>query len=215
MALTGYWEVASASRLSRMEDEQIAARAKGGCPRSTEYLLSKYRGFVEGKARCYFSPGAEPEDVVQEGMIGLFKAIRDFRDDRPAAFRSFAELCVTRQLITAVKAAGRNKHAVLSACASLYRGLGSEEEGSCLVDVLPDTRGVDPEEILQQQWCLERLDERVAAGLSGLESDVLNGYLDGKSYSELSEELGRPAKTIDNALQRARRKMAAALCRRN
>lgn len=215
MAPTGYWEVAPISRLSQMEDEQIAARARAGCPRSTEYLLTKYRGFVEGKARCYFLPGAESEDVVQEGMIGLFKAIRDFRDDRPAAFRSFAELCVTRQIITAVKAAGRNKHAVLNDCVSLYGGLGPDDEDGCLMDMLPDTRGVDPEKVLLEQWSLECLEDRATTGLSDLESDVLNGYLDGKSYSEMSEELGRPAKTIDNALQRARRKMTQVQCRLN
>lgn len=212
MAPTGYREVASASRLSQMEEEQVVARAKGGCPRSTEYLLRKYRGFVEGKARRYFLPGAEAEDVVQEGMIGLYKAIRDFRDDKPAAFRSFVELCVTRQIITAVKAAGRNKNAVLSDCISLNSALGHEDEDGCLMDVLADGRGADPERILQQRLTMECLGDRAATGLSELERVVLSGYLQGKTYSEMSGELDRPAKTIDNALQRAKRKVGRALC---
>jgi len=214
MAPTGYAVVSKPSVVSGLEDEQVVELARAGCSWASEYLLSKYRGFVECKARSYFLAGAEHEDVIQEGMIGLYKAIRDFRAEKLAHFRSFAELCVTRQIITAVKSATRNKHALLNDYISLQRSATGEDGDGCLMDVVSDSRVADPERILLQRRTLQHV--RVAAGnLSHLENAVLQGYLDGKTYQEMAKALGRPPKTIDNALQRAKRKVGERLCELN
>lgn len=215
MAPTGVWEVSSGSRLSELEDEQVVARARQGCQQATDYLLRKYKGFVEGKARSYYLAGAEPEDVVQEGMIGLYKAIRDFRDDKLAHFRSFAELCVTRQIITAVKSATRNKHTPLNDYVSLQRSVTGEDGDGCLMDIMADSRCADPERILLERRTLHFLRSQALKELSDLEYEVLRGYLSGKTYAEMAVELVRPAKTIDNALQRAKRKVGEKLCELN
>lgn len=170
--------------------------------------MGRYRGLVESKARAYFVLGADHDDVVQEGMIGLFKAIRDFREDRLNRFRPFAELCVTRQIITAVKTATRHKHGPLNASVSLNQRLsGDEAHEQTLLDVLPD-RGA-----------LAAVDERLFAkplagdlqeieeALSELEKNVLAQYLEGRTYSEMSATLHCHTKSIDNALQRAKRKI--------
>lgn len=214
MSPTGLLEVSSASRLSCLEDEQVVRRARAGCPQATEFLLSKYRGFVEAKARSYFLTGAEQEDVVQEGMIGLYKAIRDYRDDRQAHFRSFAELCVTRQIISAVKSATRQKHSPLSDYVSLQRSIGDDGEG-CLADLLADECGADPERILIQREVAECLGGEALEDLSDLEHDVLQGYLDGRSYETMAGRLRRPLKAVDNALQRAKRKAGRRLAELN
>lgn len=212
MAPTGLAEVSERSRLSRLEDEQVVEFAKAGCARATEYLLRKYSGFVEGKARSFFLAGAEPADVVQEGMIGLYKAIRDFRSDRPAHFRSFVELCVTRQIITAVKSASRNKHALLTESVSLDKSLDDDADGGvCLLDLVADSRVVNPERVLLEKRSLQRFRTRVSKDLSPLEHRVLEGYLDGVSYQAMARYFKRPVKTIDNALQRAKRKVGRRL----
>lgn len=214
MAPTGLLEVSSASRLSCLEDEQVVRRARAGCPQATEFLLRKYRSFVEVKARSYFLSGAEQDDVVQEGMIGLYKAIRDYRDDKRAHFRSFAELCVTRQIISAVKSATRQKHTPLCGYTSLQRGFGEDGEG-CLADILADDRGVDPEKIVIERELSECLSGEALEDLSELEYEVLQGYLDGRSYEAMSGRLGRPMKAVDNALQRAKRKAGRRLAQLN
>ena len=214
MALTGIIDISSTSGFSRLEDEQIVERARRGSAQATEYLMQKYRGFVEGKARSYFLAGAEPEDVVQEGMIGLFKAIRDYRSDKPAQFRTFAELCVTRQIITAVKSATRNKHALLNDYVSLQCERGEDGDG-CLMDVVADPRCTDPEQILLNKRITRCLSGDGLEELSSLEYEVLQGYFDGKSYQEMAVRLKRPLKTIDNALQRAKRKASRKLCELN
>lgn len=216
MAPTGLADVSTSSRLAKLDDEQVVEFARAGCARATEYLLNKYSGFVEGKARSYFLAGAEREDVVQEGMIGLYKAIRDFRADKLARFRSFAELCVTRQMITAVKSAARNKHAVLSECVSLDGVYGEDGDGGlCLMDIVADMRITDPEDILMDRHTMRSLREYIAEGLSGLEYEVLRRYLDGVSYEAMAVTLGRPVKAIDNALQRAKRKVGHRLIELN
>ena len=214
MAPTGLFGLSSPSGLSRLEDERVAVFARDGCSRATEYLLEKYRGFVEGKARFYFLAGAEQEDVIQEGMIGLYKAIRDFRADRPAHFRSFAELCVTRQIVTAVKSATRNKHMPLNDYVSLQRNCG-DEGGGCLIDIVADTRVADPERILLERRKMQCLEAHAQQSLSDLEAEVVEGYLEGKSYQEMAIDLRRPAKTVDNALQRAKRKIGQCLLELN
>ncbi len=209
MAPTGCANVSSPSRLSRLEDEQLVEFARAGSAQATEQLLRKYKGFVEGKARSYFLAGAEHDDVVQEGMIGLYKAIRDFRSGKLAQFRSFVELCVTRQMITAVKAATRNKHSVLNDCVSLQQSFDGED-GGCLLDVVSDSRVADPERILLDRGTFQQV-RAAADDLSSLERQVFRGYLEGRTYQEMARELRRAPKAVDNALQRAKRKIGQRL----
>lgn len=214
MSPMGLLEVSSDSRLSRLEDEQIVRRARAGSPQATEFLLRKYRTFVEVKARSYFLSGAEQDDVVQEGMLGLYKAIRDYRDDKQARFRSFAELCVTRQIISAVKSASRHKHGPLSDYVSLQRSVGEDGE-RCLADLLPDEHGVDPERALVEREFRQCLFGDALSELSDFEYAVLQGYLDGRSYEAMAGKCGRPVKAVDNALQRAKRKAGRRLAELN
>jgi RNA polymerase sporulation-specific sigma factor len=195
-------------RYQQMRDEEVVVYANKGYRGATEHLMAKYRHLVESKARSYFLVGADHEDVVQEGMIGLYKAIRDFRTDRLARFRAFAELCVTRQIITAVKTATRQKHGPLNAYVSLYYPAADSEGDGSLLDCIPDERVMDP-----ATWLIERRDRRtlhdsVRHALSELESRVLQCYLEGKSYREMSRELRCRTKCIDNALQRVKRKIS-------
>ena len=190
-----------------MPDEDVIPYAHAGHARATEYLLTKYRGLVEGKARTYFLLGGDHEDVVQEGMIGLFKAIRDFSDLGRSVFRSFAELCVTRQIITAVKTSTRNKHQVFNHCVSLETGaeVGEFEER------LVDPRCPDPEEVaMARSYCREILG-RVQMVLSDFEAQVLAAYLQGMSYKGMARRLDCRVKQIDNALQRSKKKLAEAV----
>jgi RNA polymerase sporulation-specific sigma factor len=192
-----------------MTDEDVIPYARAGQTRATEYLLSKYRGLVEGKARIYYLAGGEHEDVVQEGMIGLFKAIRDFSDLGRSAFRSFAELCVTRQIITAVKSATRQKHQVFNQALSLDSP-GAPEDGDLALG-LSDPRDPDPEEAaLARRFCRELLG-RGQSLLSDYEAQVLAAYLQGMSYQGMARRLGCRVKQIDNALQRSKKKLAEAV----
>ncbi len=197
-SLSSYWP----------SDEDLVRQARTGSARATEHLLAKYRPLVESKARTYFLLGADHDDVVQEGMIGLYKAIRDYRDDRLARFRAFADLCVTRQIITAVKTATRQKHVPLNAYISLhYTPTADSESDGTLLDCLPDSRVSDPEDFLfHNRETGGRLDA-IRHTLSPLESRVLDCYLQGKTYREMSAELRCPPKTVDNALQRVKRKV--------
>ncbi|GMV37178.1 MAG: hypothetical protein AMXMBFR61_16860 [Fimbriimonadales bacterium] len=192
----------------RMQDEDVVRIARRGDYRATEYLIARYRTLVESKARAYFLIGADREDVVQEGMIGLCKAIRDFRSDRLSKFRPFAELCVTRQIITAVKTATRQKHGPLNAYVSLNRPVSGEDTDGSLMDVIPDRTSADPEALLMVRRLPPNLHEAVRPVLSDLEGRVLRCYLDGKSYREMSVELNCHTKSIDNALQRVKRKIS-------
>ncbi len=185
-------------------DEELARRARLGSERAMEQILRKYRPLVESKARTYFLLGADHDDVVQEGMIGLYKAVRDFRDGHVARFRAFADLCVTRQIITAVKMATRQKHGPLNQ--SVHSALDPETDET-LVDTLPDLRGNDPEtRLFRRGDTYDRLDA-VRHALSPLEAQVLDCYLEGKTYREMSSELRCRPKAVDNALQRVKRKI--------
>ena len=190
-----------------LSDEEVVGRAKRGDAQATEYLLKRYRSLVEGKARSYFLVGADHDDVVQEGMVGLFKAIRDFRTDRMARFRVFAELCVTRQIITAIKTATRQKHAPLNSYISLNRPVFEDDPDGMLMDVIQDIQAVDPEQIVLSQEVNEYLFGEAREDLSPLEFQVLHAYLDRKSYKEMADDLECQTKSIDNALQRAKRKI--------
>ena len=196
-----------AHSFERMEDEEIALLAQQGDEEASAYLLNKYKNFVRSKAHSYFLVGAEHEDIVQEGMIGLFKAIRDFRPDKLASFHAFAEICITRQIITAIKTATRQKHIPLNSYISLNKPIYEDESERTLMDVITGSRALDPEELLIGQESMSRIENRIDEVLSPLERRVLDAYLDGKSYQEIAEAEGRHVKSIDNALQRVKRKL--------
>ncbi|MCL6106513.1 MAG: RNA polymerase sporulation sigma factor SigH [Actinobacteria bacterium] len=190
------------------EDLRLIEQARSGRLAAFEAIVSKYQSFVKLKASSYFMSGGDTDDLVQEGLIGLTKAIRDYRDDREASFRSFAELCITRQIITAIKTASRQKHAPLNTYLSLSHSPASHEDGECsLGDIIPGSSVQDPlnqvissEEVASLKDCLTRL-------LSMLETRVLKLYLEGRSYEQIADQLGCDTKSVDNALQRIKRKV--------
>jgi len=190
-----------------MPDEVVALHARDGSEEAAEHLLSKYRSLVEGKARSYFLAGADHEDVVQEGMIGLYKAIRDFRSDRLSRFRAFAELCVTRQIITAVKTATRQKHIPLNRYVSLHGTPPDGESEGSLIDVIPDSCVADPEHVVVDMQAQDFFRGGEYDELSDLESRVLRWYLEGMSYREMAAMLTCRTKSVDNALQRVKGKI--------
>lgn len=192
-------------------DEVVAVEAKEGNRRAQEYLISKYENFVKSKAKTYFLIGADKEDIYQEGMIGLYKAIRDFKVDRLTSFRAFAEICVTRQIITAIKTATRQKHIPLNTYVSLNKPIYEEESDRTLLDVIAGIKITDPEELVIGQEQMELIQREMIKVLSELELEVLHSYLDGKSYQEIACDLDRHAKSIDNALQRVKRKLEKCL----
>ena len=195
------------ARFSGMSDEEVVEQCHQGNDEAVEYLLDKYKNFVRSKARSYFLIGADHEDIVQEGMIGLYKAIRDYRADKLSSFRAFAELCITRQIITAIKTATRQKHIPLNSYVSLNKPLYDDESDRTLLDVIIEGRVANPEELIISQEDLKRINAQINESLSGLEQEVLQAYLDGKSYQEIADKLGRHVKSIDNALQRVKRKL--------
>ncbi len=192
---------------SELVDEELVDHAKGGDDRAAEFLISKYRNFVRVKAKAYFLIGADREDIIQEGMIGLYKAIRDFRRDKLSSFRAFAELCITRQIITAIKTATRQKHIPLNSYISLNKPIYDEDSDRTLLDVISSMKVSDPEELVINQEASATMRERIRKNLSELECKVLTAYLEGKSYQEMANELNRHVKSIDNALQRVKRKL--------
>ncbi|MBF4509747.1 MAG: RNA polymerase sporulation sigma factor SigH [Aeromicrobium sp.] len=206
----------SRRRLERCDEISLIAAAQRGDEAASSALMSRYRGFVRCKARSYFLAGADREDVIQEGMIGLYKAIRDYDPSRQASFRSFAELCITRQLITAIKSATRQKHTPLNSYVSLSRSTGADEEGDrVLADILAAREVCDPAEIVISAWETMSIREGFLEVLSPFETDVLRLYVEGKSYQEVAETLHRGVKSVDNALQRIKRKieLQIELCR--
>ncbi len=192
-----------------LEDLQLVLRARNGSQEALDGLMRRYTGFVRLKASSYFLAGGDGDDLVQEGMIGLFKAVRDFRPDKETSFRSFAELCVTRQIITAIKTATRYKHAPLNSYVSFsHTPAGQESDGDCtLGDALPGPAVNDPSVCVISTEELQSLVFSLGSGLSRLESDALRLYLEGNSYEQMAEDLGCDTKTIDNALQRVKRKI--------
>jgi RNA polymerase sporulation-specific sigma factor len=206
-------EVRCDSPIDRLVDEELVVLSRAGCREATEHLLRKYRGLVESKARTFFLAGAERDDVIQEGMIGLFKAIRDFRAEKMVAFRHFAETCVTRQIITATKTATRKKHRVLSASLSLDAP-GDDSSTDALETPWPGVRcASSPEQIVLGRHVAHEIDSRMRSALSQLECIALSAYVAGRSYHEIAEKLRMSPKQIDNALQRAKRKMKEKLTR--
>jgi RNA polymerase sporulation-specific sigma factor len=195
-----------------MLDEETVLEAKKGNVRAQEFLINKYQNFVKAKAKSYFLIGADKEDIYQEGMIGLYKAIRDFKADKLSSFKAFAELCVTRQIITAIKTATRQKHIPLNTYISLNKPIYDEESDRTLLDILSMAKVTDPEELIISQEELKHIQNEIGDVLSELEMEVLASYLDGKSYQEIACDLNRHAKSIDNALQRVKRKLEKSLC---
>jgi RNA polymerase sporulation-specific sigma factor len=196
-------------------DEDLVEAVREGDSGALEFLINKYKNFVRAKARSYFLIGADREDIVQEGMIGLYKAIRDFRGDKLSSFKAFAELCITRQIITAIKTATRQKHIPLNSYVSLDKPIYDEDSDRTLLDVICGSRVTDPEELMINKEEFSGLEDKMGEILSDLERRVLMLYLDGRSYQEIAVDLDRHVKSIDNALQRVKRKLERYLELRN
>ncbi|MFC5540865.1 MAG: RNA polymerase sporulation sigma factor SigH [Bacilli bacterium] len=197
----------TAQSFEEMTDEQLVELVHQGNTEALDFLINKYRVFVKAKARSYFLIGADKEDIVQEGMIGLYKAVRDFKEDKLTSFKAFAELCITRQIITAIKTATRQKHIPLNSYVSLDKPIYDEESDRTLLDVITGAESENPEHLMINREEYSHLEEKISEILSELEQQVLSLYLDGQSYNEISEELNRHVKSIDNALQRVKRKL--------
>ncbi|MDK2960538.1 MAG: polymerase sporulation-specific sigma factor [Bacillota bacterium] len=201
--------------LDETQDEELVAQARDGSEVALETLINKYKNFVRAKARSYFLVGADREDIIQEGMIGLYKAVRDFRNDKLSSFRAFAELCVTRQIITAIKTATRQKHIPLNSYVSLNKPIYDEDSDRTLLDVLSGVHVSDPEELVINREEFDDIEEKMGEILSDLEWKVLVSYLEGRSYQEIAVDLNRHVKSIDNALQRVKRKLEKYLEKRH
>lgn len=197
-------------------DEQLVDLVRDGDEDALDYLLNKYKVLVEKKAKSYFLIGAGRDDIVQEGMIGLFKAIRDFKEDKTASFYSFADLCITRQMISAVKASTRQKHQPLNSYISLNKPAYEEENDKIsLLDRMPSDKVINPEDLFIGQEKLGIIEHELSERLSSLEKKVIQLYIDGKSYVEIAKLLKRPIKSIDNALQRIKKKVEHILVQKN
>ena len=190
-----------------ISDKELIELSRSGNGYATDFLLEKYRNFVRARSRTYFLIGADREDIIQEGMIGLYKAIRDYKPDAQASFKSFAELCITRQIITAIKTATRQKHIPLNSYISLSKPIYDDENERILLDVVNERKKIDPEEIMINKERFKLLEKKLSQILSKLEWKVLANYLDGKSYSEIAASVNKSEKSIDNALQRIKKKI--------
>ncbi len=199
------------SYMNEISDEEIVLKAKQGNKLAQEKIINKYEQFVKNKAKSYFLIGADKEDIYQEGMIGLYKAIRDFNPDKLTSFKGFAELCITRQIITAIKTATRQKHIPLNTYISLNKPMYEEESDRTLLDVIEGLTVSDPEELIIGREEVKHIEKEISKVLSELELEVLMSYLDGKSYQEIACDLDRQAKSIDNALQRVKKKLEKCL----
>ncbi len=194
--------------LNDVDDDELAVRAQAGEDLAQLALIERYRRFARSKGRGYFLVGGDSEDVEQEALIGLYKAIRDYQPDRQASFRAFAELCITRQIITAIKTATRQKHQALNQYVSLSGVRGGDDAAERSVeDLLDDHNIADPADHVVSVERMDSMRTAMTEMLSGLEVDVLRLYVEGKSYQEIGEHLGRHVKSIDNALQRIKRKI--------
>ncbi|MCF8019945.1 RNA polymerase sporulation sigma factor SigH [Petrocella atlantisensis] len=189
-------------------DEEIVVLIREGHDYALDYLMNKYKKLVEKKSKSYFLMGAGRDDLIQEGMIGLFKAVRDYRNDTASSFFSFADLCITRQIITAVKAATRQKHMPLNSYVSLNKPIFEEDNDKIvLMDLMPSKQIVDPEELIIDKENIHIIEDELADKLSDFEKDVLEYYVEGIGYVEIAEILEKPVKSIDNALQRIKKKL--------
>ena len=200
-----------ASEFESKAEEEVVIEAKNGSVRAQEYVISKYESFVKAKSKSYFLIGADKEDIYQEGMIGLYKAIRYFNYEKSTTFKAFAELCITRQIITAIKTATRQKHIPLNTYISLNKPVSEDDSERTLLDIISSMKITDPEELIISKEKKKYIEGEISKVLSDLEKEVLQSYLDGKSYQEIACDLDRHAKSIDNALQRVKRKLEKCL----
>ena len=192
---------------SQKDEHNIVLKANKGDKIALDYIINKYKNFVRVKAKSYFLIGADKEDIIQEGMIGLYKAIRDFDGTKTNSFKCFAEVCITRQIITAIKTATRQKHIPLNSYVSLNKPIYDEESERTLLDIISTTIVTDPEELIISKEELRRIESKMNELLSNLELEVLELYLNGKTYQYIADRLNRDVKSIDNALQRVKRKL--------
>ena len=204
-----------AERYERLSDEQLLQMTHTGDKTAQDVLIDRYKNFVKVKTRLYFMIGADKEDIIQEGMIGLYKAIRDFKPDKQSSFGAFAELCVTRQMITAIKAAARQKHIPLNSYVSLNKTVFEDDDEKTYIDTLAADRIYNPEELFIGREGRRTIETRMNAALSALECRVLSLYLQGKTYVQIGEIVSKDEKAIDNALQRVRRKVGRIMARDN
>ena len=198
-----------------MTDDEVVDIAQEGNALASEYLIKKYRNFVKARAKSYFLIGADNDDIVQEGMIGLYKAIRDYKQEELASFFSFAELCITRQMITAIKTATRQKHQPLNSYISLDKPIFNKDSKRTLLDVLAGSHLNNPEKLVVSDEIYILLETNIKEMLSELELKVLDEYLKGQSYQEIAHNLDRHAKSVDNALQRVKKKLEDLLEEKN
>lgn len=195
------------NKYESMADEDIIALSRNGDKYAIDYIIDKYKNLVRSRARTYFLIGADKEDIVQEGMIGLYKAARDFKKDKHSSFKAFAELCVTRQIITAIKSATRQKHIPLNSYISLNKPFFGEENEQTLLNTIGHKKNTNPEEIVISKEHFSSIEEKMFKILSKFERKVLSLYLDGNGYTEIAKQMGKSEKSIDNALQRIKRKV--------
>ena len=203
------------SQQNQIADEQLLAQIKSGDGIALDQLINKYKNFVRAKAKTYFLVGADKEDIVQEGMIGLFKAIRDFKDEKLVSFKSFAEICVTRQIITAIKTATRQKHMPLNSYISLNKPVFEDDGERTLMETINHDTVSDPELLFISKEEFNRIEGKINEILSPLELEVLHFYLQGKSYQQIAGILNKEVKSIDNALQRVKKKIEKFLVESN
>ena len=204
-----------ASEFESKAEEEVVIEAKNGSVRAQEYVISRYESFVKAKSKSYFLIGADKEDIYQEGMIGLYKAIRDFNYEKSTTFKAFAELCITRQIITAIKTATRQKHIPLNTYISLNKPVSEDDSERTLLDIIATSIVTDPEELIISKEELKHIESKMNELLSDLELQVVEYYLNGKSYQYIADKLKRDVKSIDNALQRVKRKLEKHLENRN
>lgn len=200
---------------SQEDENKIVLKAKNGDKISQEYIIKKYINFVKIKSNPYYLVGADKDDIIQEGLIGLYKAIRDFDESKTNSFRGFAEICITRQIITAIKTATRKKHTPLNSYVSLNKPVYDEESERTLIDIIATNISSDPEELIISKEELKRIQNKMDKVLSNLELKVLEMYLNGRSYQYIANRLDRDVKSIDNALQRVKRKLEKYLENKN
>lgn len=200
---------------SQQDEYDIVLKASKGYKIALEYIIKKYKNFVKAKAKSYFLIGADKEDIIQEGMIGLYKAVRDFDASKTNSFKGFADICITRQIITAIKTATRQKHIPLNSYISLNKPVYDEESERTLLDIIATSIVTDPEELIISKEELKHIESKMNELLSDLELQVVEYYLNGKSYQYIADKLKRDVKSIDNALQRVKRKLEKHLENRN
>jgi RNA polymerase sporulation-specific sigma factor len=205
-----------ARAISDLDEQRLVDRARRGDTKALDQLIKRYVGFVRMKSSSYFIAGGDGDDLLQEGLIGLYKAVRDYRRDKEASFRSFAELCITRQIITAIKTATRNKHVPLNQYVSFsHTPAGRDVDADCTIgESLPGSEVDDPAVQIVSTQELRSLVDHMTTRLSPLEAQALTGYLEGRSYEQIAEQCGCDPKTVDNALQRVKRKVGEHLERR-